>query len=260
MLIIRSSVDLLHERLIRAVFCFLFPGKSSILEQKTNREVYIMKQYGEAIFSTLYLIFDLIAAVIFFINANGSSVLFGFGILTLILGGGDAFHLVPRILSAFKIGSFNVEWWSGLGLMVSSITMTVFYVVLYYLWQMIFPEIGYPVILGYIIWITAVLRIILCLFPQNNWFHYAGNPKWGIYRNLPFIFTGLAVAYLFFLSGNTGELGLYQIGIAILISFACYLPVVLFSKKYPAVGMLMIPKTLAYVWIISMGLTLIGKI
>lgn len=44
---------------------------------------------------------------------------------------------------------------------------------------------------------------------------------------------------------------------AILISFGCYLPVTLLCKKYPKVGLLMIPKTCAYIWMIVMGLQLL---
>lgn len=44
---------------------------------------------------------------------------------------------------------------------------------------------------------------------------------------------------------------------AILISFGCYLPVTLLSRKYPKVGLLMIPKTCAYIWMIVMGLQLL---
>ena len=33
----------------------------------------------------------------------------------------------------------------------------------------------------------------------------------------------------------------------ILVSYACYLPVILFVQQAPLVGMLMIPKTIAYV-------------
>lgn len=44
---------------------------------------------------------------------------------------------------------------------------------------------------------------------------------------------------------------------AIIISFGCYIPVTLFSKKKPMVGLLMIPKTCAYMWIIAMGLQLL---
>ncbi len=41
--------------------------------------------------------------------------------------------------------------------------------------------------------------------------------------------------------------------LAVGLSFGFYLPVVLFSGVAPVIGMLMIPKTLAYVWIVLMG-------
>ncbi len=137
-----------------------------------------MPQIGEAIFCIAYLIFDLIAAVLFFMNAKGNQAILLFGVLTLILGGGDAFHLVPRIVKAFRGDSDRVEWWSGLGLMISSITMTIFYVLLFYVWRAVFPELSYPEALLWLTWISAVLRVALCLFPQNNWFHAEGNPRW----------------------------------------------------------------------------------
>lgn len=40
--------------------------------------------------------------------------------------------------------------------------------------------------------------------------------------------------------------------LAVGLSFDFYLPVVLFSGIAPVVGVLMIPKTLAYVWIVRM--------
>lgn len=219
-----------------------------------------MPQIGEAVFSIAYLLFDLIAAIIFFANARGRLAIQLFGILTLILGGGDAFHLVPRVIRTFRGDSPKTQWWTGLGLLVSSVTMTIFYVLLFYVWKAIFPETAYPAALLIITWVSAVLRILLCFFPQNNWFDPKGNPKWGIYRNLPFAVTGLCLVILFFLSPSTGGYGLWQMSVAILISFACYFPVVLWGKKKPMVGMLMIPKTLAYVWMIGLGLSLINRL
>ena len=224
-------------------------------EQNKSR----MPQVGEAVFCIAYLIFDLIAAVVFFVNANGSQTLYLFGVLTLVLGGGDAFHLVPRVIMTFRGNSLKVEWWSGFGLMVSSITMTVFYVLLFYVWKAVFLEVSYPSVLPVLIWTSAAVRIVLCLFPQNNWFHPEGNLTWAIWRNLPFAVTGLCLVILFFLSGSTGGYRLWKMSIAIIISFACYFPVVLLAKKKPMVGMLMIPKTMAYIWMISMGLGLIEK-
>ena len=213
-----------------------------------------MPQIGEAVFCIAYLIFDLIASVLFFVNANGNRACLLFGVLTLVLGGGDAFHLVPRIVKTFSGDSSKAQWWAGLGLAVSSITMTVYYVLLFYIWKAVFPQLVCPAILPVLIWVSAALRVMLCLFPQNNWFKPEGNPKWEIYRNLPFAVTGLCLVVLFILSGNTGGYRLWMMSIAIIISFACYFPVVLWAKKKPMVGMLMIPKTMAYIWMICMGL------
>ena len=41
--------------------------------------------------------------------------------------------------------------------------------------------------------------------------------------------------------------------LAVILSFGFYIPVVLFASAIPLVGMLMIPKTLAYVWVVLMG-------
>lgn len=41
--------------------------------------------------------------------------------------------------------------------------------------------------------------------------------------------------------------------LTIVISFVFYLPVVLFADMIPLIGMLMIPKTCAYVWTVMIG-------
>lgn len=51
----------------------------------------------EAIFDACYLIFDLIAGILFFVYSKGNPLFILYGVLTLTLCGGDAFHLVPRI-------------------------------------------------------------------------------------------------------------------------------------------------------------------
>ena len=55
-----------------------------------------MPDIMEAIFDAGYLIFDLVAAILFFTYAKGNTLFILYGILTLTLCGGDAFHLVPR--------------------------------------------------------------------------------------------------------------------------------------------------------------------
>ena len=99
----------------------------------------------EAIFDAAYLIFDLVAAILFFIYSNGDMLFILYGILTLTLCGGDAFHLVPRIIRAVRGTSDKLKRQLSIGLQVSSITMTVFYIILMYIWKLTFPEFMIPV-------------------------------------------------------------------------------------------------------------------
>lgn len=211
----------------------------------------------EAIFDAAYLIFDLIAAMLFFIFSEGKTLFILYGILTLTLCGGDAFHLVPRIIRAVRGTNDKIKRQLGIGLQVSSITMTVFYIILMYIWKYTFPELKIPVILEAVIWISAVVRIVICMFPQNNWCTEEGNIKLSIIRNAVFAITGIGVIILYIISGNTYGYHMTRMVAAIIISFGCYLPVTLFSKSKPKVGLLMIPKTCAYMWLTAIRLTVL---
>ncbi len=211
----------------------------------------------ESIFDAVYLLFDLIAAIIFFACSKGNILFILYGILTLTLCGGDAFHLVPRIIRAVRGSNDKVKRQLGIGLQVSSVTMTVFYIILMYIWKYTFPELTIPAAIEAMIWISAIIRIVICMLPQNNWCSDEGNRKLSIIRNTVFAVTGIGVIILYLISGNTNGYHMTRMVAAIIISFGCYLPVTLFSKTKPKIGLLMIPKTCAYMWIIAMGLGLL---
>ncbi len=208
-----------------------------------------MPQIGEAVFCIIYLLFAFIAAILLLTKGAGRPAIMTYGLMTLVLAGGDAFHLVPRIKNAFGTMK-NYDFYAGLGLLVSSVTMTVFYLILYKIWELLTgTRASMPLLV--VLFGCALIRILLCLFPQNKWFSKEGNPAWGIYRNIPFVVVGLIMIGLFLKAGRPA------MSLAILISFACYLPVVLWAKKNPKIGMLMMPKTMAYMWIIGMGLAML---
>ena len=118
-----------------------------------------MPDLMEAVFDAAYLIFDLIAGILFFTMAQGRSLFILYGILTLTLCGGDAFHLVPRIIRAVRGSSDRIKKQLGIGLQVSSITMTVFYIILLYVWKATFPQLQAPVAVEVLIWLSAILRV-----------------------------------------------------------------------------------------------------
>ena len=211
----------------------------------------------EAVFDIGYLTFDLFAGILFFAFSRGRILFILFGIRTLPLCGGDAFHLLPRVKRALKGSNDRIRKQLGIGLQVSSITMTVFYILLLYIWKYTFCELKAPAALEIIIWVSALVRIIICLLPQNNWCGEQGNPKLSLLRNSVFAVTGIGVIILYAISGNTYGYHMNRMIAAIIISFGCYLPVTLLSRKMPKIGMLMIPKTCAYIWMIVMGLQLL---
>lgn len=211
-----------------------------------------MPDIMESVFSVCYLAFGLIAGVVYLCNTSGRTLVLLYGVATLVLCFGDMFHLVPRVARAVKGPTPGIINWMNTGLQVTSISMTIFYILLLYIWKYTFPEMTPPQMMVWLIWLTAIARIVICLMPQNNW-RTGGNAKMSELRNCLFLFTGVCMMMLYWMSGNAHDYHMTKMVWAIGISFACYLPVAAFAKKKPAVGMLMMPKTLAYVWMIVMG-------
>lgn len=215
---------------------------------------------GESVFCAGYLVFTVIAGCMFLGSApNVGAWARTCGAMTLLLGCGDAFHLIPRILVNLRGASTDPNvlhkrtFTLGLGNLVSSITMTLFYLLLFVaMWQMALPGQGLsfpPIQAGvfYTLCVLAAIRIALCLFPQNRWFDGTGNQPWSVYRNVPFVTMG--VITVLYLVGLYGE---WFMASLVCASFACYLAVVLGARYNPMLGMLMIPKTICYIWLISL--------
>lgn len=59
----------------------------------------MMPAIGESIFDVLYLIFAITSGIILLVKAKGRTVIALFGWMTLLLGAGDSFHLIPRVLN-----------------------------------------------------------------------------------------------------------------------------------------------------------------
>ncbi len=218
-----------------------------------------MAKYGEAVFDIIYLLFDLIAGLMFLIAGGGKTVFVLFGLLALFLGVGDAFHLIPRVARAIHGETPKIKLWLNRGLFVSSISVTIYYLILYFIWRELYPDEHVSAVLVVLLFVSAIARIIICMLPQNGWTTGTKSRKLSIARNSIFAVTGLIIVVLFAGTGNQGGYGMASMSIAIILSFACYYPVVFFVDRNPKLGMLMMPKTIAYVWMISLGLRLLAS-
>lgn len=211
-----------------------------------------MQAIMETAFDTMYLIGVVVLGLLMIKNSKEKQYKL-FGLMAVILGFGDSFHLVPRAYALLTTGLEANAVALGIGKLITSLTMTVFYLLLYYIWQIRYHKQDKKV-LTIFIYLLALLRVVLCLLPQNEWLNYNAPLSWGIYRNLPFLIMGLVIIYIFYKEAKEYmDHGFKYMWLAIVLSFGFYIPVVLFADTYPLVGVLMIPKTLAYVWVVWMG-------
>lgn len=213
-----------------------------------------MRAIMETSFDVVYLITAITIGIYMMIKGSKSDKEYKlFGIMAVTLGLGDAFHLVPRAIALCTVGLEHYTVPLGIGKLITSVTMTIFYILLYHVWRKRYNITGKQT-LTYAVYIMAIARVILCLFPQNQW--TSANPpmSWAIARNIPFTILGLIVIVIFYKSAKAaGDKAYKFMWLTIVLSFGFYIPVVLWSEKIPAIGMLMIPKTCAYVWTILIG-------
>ena len=211
----------------------------------------MIQAIAETIFDILYLGFALSAGLTM-LRKGKEPLVRKAGLMAAVLGAGDAFHLVPRSYALWTAGLEANAAALGIGKLITSITMTLFYLILYYIWRDYFRVKDRRGLTG-LMWGLALARILLCLLPQNRWLSYRQPLLYGVLRNIPFAIMGLIIILLFAQEvRRTGDRVFRSMSLAVALSFGFYLPVVLFSSTVPAVGMLMIPKTLAYVWVVVM--------
>lgn len=166
-----------------------------------------------------------------------------FGVMSILLGLGDSFHLIPRVVAHFTENGFvNNIFALSYGQMITSITMTIFYLLYYYYYK---AQSGQgSKVKAILVYALVAIRIGLVLMPQNRWGELNSDITWDIIRNIPFAILGLMLI-IWSLKADKAPT-LKKLALLIAVSFACYLPVVLFSDKVSAIGALMMPKTLAY--------------
>ena len=200
---------------------------------------------AEALFEFVYLTFAMAAGVWLCRRKDLAAKLTG--LAALVLAGGDAFHLCPRILAAFAPDP-ELTVWLGLGKMVTSVSMAAFYLILELYRERRF---GGKTGMGNVMFVLFLIRSVLCFFPQNGWTSADPSLTWGIIRNIPFVIMGVLTIALWIPAAKRDRIYRFM-PLAVALSFLFYLPVVLFAGTAPAVGALMLPKTLMYAWILVM--------
>lgn len=197
-----------------------------------------MKDF-ELFFDSMYLIFVLFLGIRILLLRKPNSGLIG--AMTLLLGLGDSFHLIPRIVAQATVDGFEVNA-AGLflGTRISAMTMSLFYLLFYYYIRREMKKTNR--VLDILMPVLFLIRIVTVILSFNR------AASMDLISNAPFVLMGvidIALLYRVRANKNFGKLYIY-----VFFSFLFYVPVVLFKNTYPTIGMLMMPKTVMYVLIV----------
>ena len=160
-----------------------------------------MRAVIETVFDIFYLVTVLTVGIRMIRGSKAGTQFRLFGLMAVVLGAGDSFHLVPRALALCTTGLENYAVPLGLGKWITSVTMTVFYVLLYYVWRKRYQIEGQKNVTAAVYALSAV-RVVLCMMPQNQWLTNHTPLAWGILRNVPFALLGLLIIVLFYRSAK----------------------------------------------------------
>lgn len=176
-----------------------------------------------------------------------------------LLGLGDIGHVGFRVV-AFAMGGLDASVQiagrevrlAPMGALATAITFTFFYVILMMVWRERFGK-PYSAI-GFIFYALTVFRLVIMVLPGNDWNSIQPPQQWAILRNVPLMLMQLCSAYLILRDALAEkDTTFLWMGIMIMVSFACYAPVIFLQQRVPLIGMLMIPKTVAYLVIAFLG-------
>ncbi len=181
----------------------------------------------------------------------------------ILLAAGDTGHVGFRVVATmlgditYKINLLGQPMsLVGLGMMTTAFTVTLFYMVFVFVWQARFKKPSN--------WLTVLLlaagvfRLAFMALPMNDWGSPVPPDPMSIYRNIPLMIQGVGLLVLILIQAGKQKDNLFKwIGWMIAISFAFYTPVILWAQQLPLLGMLMIPKTCAYLaiaWLAYRGI------
>jgi hypothetical protein len=209
-----------------------------------------MSMWVEVIFNVSYLavVWGIVvlmlrrrAAVALPNRAVASRMMWAFALLAL----GDTGHVGFRVV-AYALGGLETHpALVGIGALTTAITVTFFYMLMVDAWRMRFNKpLGW---FGWFLLAVGVVRLVVMAFPQNGWEQVTAPYTWSLLRNAFLVVQGVGVMGLILRDAlKTGDRPFLWIGVMIALSYTFYAPVILWVQWVPLLGMLMIPKTLAY--------------
>lgn len=173
--------------------------------------------------------------------AVAKRIMLAFALLAL----GDTGHVGFRVV-AYAFGGLETNpTLVGAGALSTAYTVTIFYMLMVDIWRLRYKKpLGW---FGYFLLSAGIVRLVVMAFPQNEWWLLTPPYNWSLLRNSFLVIQGLGVMGLILRDSiREKDKSFLWIGIMIALSYTFYTPVILWSQWVPLLGMLMIPKTCAY--------------
>ena len=163
-----------------------------------------------------------------------------------LLALGDTGHVGFRVL-AYATGGLEANpALVGVGALATAVTVTFFYMLVAEIWRVRFKRKKDWMWWG--LMAVGMIRLVIMIPSQNQWTSVVPPFNWSLARNIPLMIQGIGIAILLLRDAvRHNDRMVKWISAMIFVSYLCYTPVILFVQKVPMLGMLMMPKTLAYV-------------
>ena len=209
-----------------------------------------MRVWMEVIFNISYLVVVWTLVVLMIVRRNRVSpenraVATRFTWAFALLALGDTGHVGFRVIAYLMGGLEANPVLVGAGAFSTAFTVTIFYMLLVDIWHLRFKKpLGF---FGWFLLAAGIARLVILLFPQNAWGQVVAPYDWSLLRNSLLVIQGVGVTVLILRDAiRAHDKPFIWISAMIVVSFAFYAPVILWVQWVPLLGMLMIPKTCAY--------------
>ncbi len=172
------------------------------------------------------------------------------GVMAFVLVVGNLFYFVPRIAYALSGRTVKIAVGIGRGRQINSITLTVFYVLL---WHIALLSL-HPYFSNWVtdfFYFLFIVRIFLCLLPQNRWTAVKPPVFWAVARNVPFFMQGIMVCLLYFW-GREKYAALHFMWLAIALALLTYAMIAFLPCKNNGKKIVWVLNALCYPWMLFM--------
>lgn len=199
-------------------------------------------------FYILFITISFLAGTTMLVKSKGDKRIKIFGTLVLFLGAGESFHLIPRIIEIFTNNSDILESYINTGRFIASISIIFVYLFLFWFWKVFYKETyskRVDVILLFLSFIGVILSVV---------FKSSDEILLIMLRNLPTLLIVFIIVYYYKkVVSKKSDNPFKLVWLLVLLGTLFAIGFELLSNNFSFFIILMMPKTLVYIWLVLLG-------